>query len=148
MNHDYKYDNMSEEDRNALVPATKASAPETRNERYSFARGIDALGDVASRGGAFDVNDNLGPSIVEKPTQPQHSPLPWSEDPEGEYELAIEAADESVVCSATHANARLIVASVNNAAKLAEELRSVLKYGSAGNENLIRAVLAAWEAAQ
>jgi hypothetical protein len=43
---------------------------------------------------------------------------------------------------------RLIVASVNHAGKLAEELRQVLKYGSAGNENHIREALAAWEKTQ
>ncbi len=85
------------------------------------------------------------------------SPLPWftmaQPKPDELHPMvsiwAGSETRESIVCnSCSPADAKLIVRAVNHADKLADELRSVLKYGSAGNEQLIRNVLAAYEDAQ
>ena len=94
----------------------------------------------------------------------QHSPLPWQIAEYGIRELkakylCIKHGDQTIaridasgnslsVTKRDEANARIIVASVTHAEALADELRKVLQFGSAGNENLIRATLAAWEEAK
>ncbi len=89
--------------------------------------------------------------------QAQHSPLPWTLDNQGkgisQFTELVDANDKEIgylyklgeLEKISTANAKLIIASVNNAERLAEELRNVLKYGSAGNENHIREALAQWE---
>lgn len=68
--------------------------------------------------------------------------------------LAVYSGDQWI-CNTTQANAKLIVASVNNAGKLAEALRVVFTQYKRGICEIdasvciqARAALAAWEAAQ
>ncbi len=83
----------------------------------------------------------------------QHSPLPWHLS--AYHKVIARSRGDATICDCTNPvfadqreqeeNAKLIVRAVNHADKLAEELRQVLKHGSAGNENLIREALAAYE---
>jgi hypothetical protein len=96
-------------------------------------------------------------------TQPQHSPLPWEVSNGEHYDgTAILSGDDLIAdcvvyngaregLSRSKANARLIVASVNNAAKLAEAARRLYNKGPIDSTpedwSNLRAELAAWEAA-
>lgn len=92
-----------------------------------------------------------------KATEGRHSPLPWTWN-----EMAtIVATDDTPVASVLHrdwqrgptieeskANAQLIVASVNNAGKLAEALRDQLINDPKHFTPMMNTALAAWEAGQ
>jgi hypothetical protein len=93
------------------------------------------------------------------PENNNHSPLPWTFSAIGGdnlimskgvpvAEVLYDEAQERIGIEEMDANKTFIVRACNNAERLAEELRQVLKHGSAGNENLIRKALAQWEAGQ
>ncbi len=82
--------------------------------------------------------------------QPQHSPSQFGMQ-DGRPTLKLDdnrSTEEKLRCAKIQIDSdrATITHLSNHADKLAEELRQVLKHGSAGNANLIRAALAAYEA--
>ncbi len=54
--------------------------------------------------------------------KPAHTPLPWTEDPEGEHAIGIEGANGSLICHVSQADATLITDAVNSHANLVAAL--------------------------
>lgn len=70
----------------------------------------------------LDKMDKIHSTGNDKP----HSPLPFSEDPEGELEVGIEDAKGRVICYASTQDAPFIVTACNSHAALTESLKDLL----------------------
>jgi len=90
---------------------------------------------------------------AQKPAKAEHSPLPWNVNDISPYAIyvngsrVVDCREANCICYTERdkANARLIVASVNNAAKLAEALRMWLDGSGTDPVAASRSALAAWD---